>query len=224
MQKHTNLDSHGIPPLTQTEIDILTRQALQDYAPNCLNHPIKTPVLVVAQGIAQEHNFKINLSQKLNDKVKNNIKGCFDLESNTIFIDEGLNQNSSQFNHILAHQLGHAFLHNKLSNDVLSNSSCGKIIDSDNELNQIHEFTTNLRSQIELQANKFSTSLLLPEPIFTAVLESTQRKIGLSRNIGQVLPVSTEDPDFHKLIHELVLIFETLSPAIKMRLYFLKKL
>lgn len=104
------------------------------------------------------------------------IASC-DLKERIIRIHKSIT-GTSRYPFILAHELGHFYLHYDLG---ISQKEYELFTDSKYSFRLGRYELNNKRNWIEWQANQFASSLLMPEDSIFSRMYSFQRKIGISR-------------------------------------------
>ena len=132
-----------------------------------------------------------------------------------IRIDRSL-RNTARYNFMLAHEIGHYFLHNKLQidqhsydqfNDSVYNFKLGRFL------------LLNDKNWIEWQANQFAASLLMPTDSILFRFNKAQEKFGLKP--GPPLYIddqSCNQETLHKISGELAQFYQTTKTSVIYRL------
>lgn len=149
--------------MTIIEINKKAEEIAEKYNSNSLSpFPYETIT-------SDKKDLHIFLTDKLNEKISGAI--IFDEGAFTILINKTKPQTRQNFT--IAHELGHYFLHQ----EELKNEHKGILIDEEYSL----DGTTNIllredqpitRTRIEIEANNFAASLLMPEKVVRRVWES----------------------------------------------------
>tara|TARA_R110001592_G_C13170896_1_gene749825 strand:+ start:1783 stop:2544 length:762 start_codon:yes stop_codon:yes gene_type:complete len=217
MQK-PRLDGNGVPILSHEGIELRTEKLLEVLAPTCLSEIVGTPIAAIAEKLSRERGLIIVPQASLGSIGGRKIRGCCDINSGTVYVDDCLEPGSAKFNFTLAHEIGHFLMHRNVLPSALNAESDPLIKDIDRDLvfNQLE--SDNPRSLIEWQANKFASSILLPRKIFPKAVIFVQKELGVSRNIGKVYLNARNDPDYKNLVDALSLIYRVSSSVLRIRM------
>lgn len=212
------LDGNGVPILSHEGIELRTEKLLEVLAPKCLSEIVGTPIAAIAEGLTRERGLIIVPQANLGSIGGRKIRGCCDINTGTVYVDDCLEPGSHKFNFTLAHEIGHFLMHRKVLPSALNTDSGPLIkdIDRDLVLNQLE--SDNPRSLIEWQANKFASSLLLPRKTFPKAVIEAQKELGLSRNLGKVYLNARNDPDYKHLVDNLSLIYRVSVSVLRIRM------
>ncbi|TGE06095.1 ImmA/IrrE family metallo-endopeptidase [Hymenobacter fodinae] len=151
------------------------------------------------------------------DAQGNDILGEFDVAASVIYITPAI-RDTPRFAFVLAHELGHFFLHRELH---LSQQLYDSFRDSAYNVALGRHELTNPKHWIEWQANQFAAALLLPEDALRVHLIAYQIHLGISRNRGTIYcdhqPVNRED--YRSTLNYLAQRFGVSRTVIKYRLH-----
>ncbi len=163
----------GLKRLSAEQIENLALSILQKY--NNLYSSIKIEDFI--QHLKSEYNLKIDFTKNLETVNGKKTAGYFDVENNSIFIDISI-VSTEKFPFVIGHELGHFFLHSKLS---VNQEKYNDFEDSEYDFFTDRHNLVNDRNWIEWQANKFSIALFLPKVLFLSHLIAYRKSIGISR-------------------------------------------
>lgn len=163
----------GLKRLTTDNIESLALPILQKF--NGMNSPIKIDEFI--KYLKFEYKLEFDFTQNLETVNGKKISGYFDVENNSIFIDNSI-LSTEKFSFVLGHELGHFFLHSKLS---VNQERYNDFEDSEYDFLSDRHNLINDRNWIEWQANKFSIALFLPKKLFLTHLIAYRKSIGISR-------------------------------------------
>ncbi|MCG6960970.1 ImmA/IrrE family metallo-endopeptidase [bacterium BMS3Abin03] len=218
--KTINYDKHGVPYLSWENIETITEQFLHIYYPILLRTPQSTPLLKITKSLVENSKLNIDFSRSLGTGRNERILGKTIFNQKLILLDKSLTPEDPQFYFVLAHELGHVFLHTKR-----------KIIDDHKKYVNFskdkakHFFIKphtdmSVRNKIEWQANAFSAAVLMPRNTFKQALIKIQKELGINRNVG-IIYLDNNDYSkgmFNNIIHRLSNLYHCSFPAIKYRL------
>lgn len=103
------------------------------------------------------------------DEDCHGVQGRCDFLNNTIYIDPSLKEDVHRYRFVLAHEIGHSFLHRKLLMNIISSA---EDVDID-----CQNGGQNWEKRLEIQANLFASYLLIPEnPLINKYFE-VKRKL-----------------------------------------------
>lgn len=148
------------------------------------------------------------------------LSSCSFLER-TITVDVSL-ERSDRAGFLLAHELGHYFLHNRI---VLNQHEYETFADSSYSISKDRYELNNPRTWIEWQANQFAACLLMPHEAVLTRLGMEQTKQGL--RIGRPLYVDDQRCNqitFQQIVNHMALFFKTTKTSVIYRLNALKLL
>ncbi len=213
------LDGNGIPILSRTEIEVRTERLLDAFEPRCLTEPRATPLAAIADRLRTKHGAKFVFRADLGVRKGRQIRGCFDIQSRTIFIDKSLPEREPRFNFTLAHEIGHFVMHRNVDPIVLRGTT-KRIEDNDRDLILDQLQSDNPRSWMEWQANKFASSLLLPRATVLNAVITKQKELGVTRSLGKIYldRQAGNYRDFKELLDNLLFIYQASYAAIRIRL------
>ncbi|RDC66210.1 ImmA/IrrE family metallo-endopeptidase [Adhaeribacter pallidiroseus] len=177
-----NNQVQGLLRLSNESIEKITTDILTSFDPGILIYHDKISLSKFIIYLNQKYSLKTDFNQDLGfDSNGNKIIGFYNNASKSIFIDHSI-QLTERFSFVLAHELGHFFLHSKLTLDQ-------EVYDNfkDSEYNLIlgkHELV-NAKHWIEWQANQFAASLLMQKNSISVRLIMYQINHGI-RNKGTI--------------------------------------
>lgn len=201
----------GLKRLTTDNIESLALPILQKF--NGMRSSIKIDEFI--QHLKSEYKLEFDFTQNLETVNGKNISGYFDIENNSIFIDKSI-LSTEKFPFVLGHELGHFFLHSKLS---VNQERYNDFEDSEYDFFTDRHNLVNDRNWIEWQANKFSIALFLPKILFLTHLIAYRKSIGISRPEHIYLDEQIiNKQDYYKTIEYLSVYFGISKTSIKFRI------
>jgi Zn-dependent peptidase ImmA (M78 family) len=204
--------------LSREGIEKETYNIIKAYDSNILASFSSMSILDFCSYMEQNYglSFEFSLSLPLDAKGRE-ILGFYDAQEKTIYVDRTL-VDTSRFGFVLAHELGHFFLH---SNLTISQEAYNDFSDPEFNFMLDKYELANERHWIEWQANQFAASLLMPKEPLVLHLIFIQLKLGISRNIGKIYlddqPVNQKD--FRKIITYLSHYFNVSKTSVRYRLF-----
>lgn len=201
-----------IPKLSGDEIDEIVIEILKEIQAGFVTRGHRLDLNKVMDFIINVLGYEILFSsESRKDSSERIVLASVDFGKKQLVIDKKVREDS-RFGFILAHELGHICLHNKLA---ISQDSYESFDDHKFNFGLGGTKFTNDRQWIEWQANRFATSFLMPPSIFESVCRGVFQQFG--RRIYEPLYVddnrSSQD-DFHKIIKELARLFRTTSTSV----------
>ncbi len=206
----------NVPFLSTDDIDDFTSELLRLYNPD---------ILIGKRALGWDHfsQFLLDvygLSIQIQSLNQTDIKGRAILSScsfinKTITVDASLSR-SERRGFILAHELGHFFLHNRI---VLNQRVYEAFADSSYSLSKNHYELGNPRTWVEWQANQFAACLLMPNKAVLARLGVEQERERL--RIGRPLYVDDQpcnQATFHHVTGQIARFFSTTKTSVIYRL------
>lgn len=201
----------GLKRLSAHKIEEKAEEILKKY--NGLRRPLSFNTFV--KFLEERYKLEFNFSNNLETVSGKKIEGYFDRKNNRILIDKSI-PDTPKFPFLLAHEIGHFFLHQdlKINQDVYNSFEDSNFDPFSNR----HKFT-NSKHWIEWQANKFSIGLLLPKKMFKCELIRFRTNIGIPNPTRIYLDKQPINQiDFSKTITHLSKYFGTSKTSVKYRL------
>lgn len=182
----------GLKRLSKKEISVITENILNELDPGILEKAKELEIEDLLQKLRSDYDLVFDLESTLSAVRGKAVYGSFDIRSNTISIDKNI-VNTDRFLFLLAHEIGHFFLHRelKINQDVYDHFQ-----DSEYDFLTDKYLLNNHRNWIEWQANHFAASLIMPKKPFIARLTYCQEQLGISKK-GHIFlddqPVNKQD-------------------------------
>lgn len=201
--------SYGINKLSKKEISVSAGNELNKIDKNILSIGYSLNVEKLSRYLESEYNIKIKYFFDSSETL-----GYCENESQKIGINKKIKGTKREL-FILAHELGHFILHQKLK---IGQNEYNNFEDSQYDFQVNKHDLKNPRNWIEWQANYFASSLILPEKPFRARLIWCQERQGLL--VGKVYfsDNATHKKDFYTLIKRMAYLFNTTQTSIIYRL------
>lgn len=201
-----------IPKLSGDDIDEIVVEILKEIQTSFVTNGQQLDLNRVIDFIINVLGYEIIFSsESRKDSSDRNVLASVDFGSKQIVIDSKIREDS-RFGFILAHELGHICLHNKLA---ISQDSYESFDDYKFSFGLGEIRFTNDRQWIEWQANRFASSFLMPPSTFKLVCKGVFQQFG--RRIYEPLYVDDNrysQDDFHKIVRELARLFRTTSTSV----------
>jgi len=167
----------GLKILSKEDISQITTN-IYDYIDINANKDSKCILLdKIIYYFETKHGLQFDFGYDLFKMFGQTILGCFDSNKNNIFIDKSL-LGTSRFSFVLAHEIGHFMLHNRLT---MNQEVYNNFQDSEYDLFADKHSFKNDKNWIEWQANSFAANLLMPEKTFIARLQAYRQYLGISK-------------------------------------------
>ncbi len=170
----------GLLKLSRRQIEFKTEDLLNQIDTNILSKSQPTPIERIERFIEIQKEIKIITNTEIISKERK-ILGCYNAKDKQIIIDKSIIQNKN-YPFVIAHEIGHLFLHNNL---MVCNNSYELFEDPEFNFKLNRYELTEDQHWIEWQANQFAASLLMPEETIRNVLYIFQKNNGI-RNKGIV--------------------------------------
>lgn len=201
-----------IPKLSGDEIDEIVFEILKEIQVGFVTEGHQLDLNNILNFITNVLGYEIILSSECRkDSSERIILASVDFRSKQLIIDKKIREDS-RFGFILAHELGHICLHNKLA---LSQDSYESFDDHKSNFGLGGTKFTNDRQWIEWQANRFASSFLMPPNIFELVCRGVFEQFG--RRMNEPLYIDDtrySQDDFHKIVRELARLFRTTNTSV----------
>lgn len=152
------------------------------------------------------------------ENMQNGHVGQIDLHSQCITLDSKLWHNRGRLRFTMGHEIGHFVLHRSLF------SSCGytsTYADNDASIYQTNTICDNDIKRMEIQANKFSSALLMPKEMVCFAINKTNA-IGKLYSDNAIMYWDENEPssmqECNRLIHHMAELFHVSATAMRIRL------
>lgn len=214
-------DKFNLPFLNSAQIERIANLFLLLYSSSTLDFPSVTPIAELISLL--QANGKVNLSYSNDLPSDENTKtlGITHLEDKLILISDNIQQNVIVHNYVVAHELGHLFLHT--TKPILDDKKLKikSILDDDSKFIYNKRNHETVREWMEWQANCFAASLLTPAKTFKKRLQEIQSEFDLSRNMGSIYLDQKyySKRDFKKVLYHLSKTFNVSERVCEIRLY-----
>jgi len=212
----TETEERPLPRLSANTIEYITEGILQAFRPSVLSEgtgmSFNELLLFLKSTYGLEVKNQSDLQYDLSDRL---ILAWTSFSEKTIFINSSL-VNTNRYRFIVAHEIGHFFLHNKLQ---ISKYKYEALEDSKQNFALGTYILENERNWIEWQANQFASTLLMPKMAILRQLGIQQDKLG--RRIGVPLYVDDQrcnENAFHEITKNLAAYFGTSKTSVIYRL------
>lgn len=209
----------GLKKLSASSIERIANKILEEFNPNILKHYQKLNIEDFVDFFKEKYDLKFDFSKSLAENTSKETFGYFDVRNKEINIDRSI-VNTDRFSFLLTHELGHFILHSKLK---LNQKLYNEFEDSPYNIFTQKHTLKNDKHWVEWQANKFASSVLMPEKNIGLHLAFFQKSIGISK-YGHVYldhqKVNRED--FKRITHYLSDHFNTSKTSVIYRLEELK--
>ncbi len=203
----------GLVRYSRKDIMTLTENLLNEIDDTILKFSFRTPIDKLIHYLEEKHNVVFDFDNTISELK--DILGYFDITENKIRIDESI-KNTERFAFLLAHEIGHFFLHKNLKiNQIAYNNFKDSQYDFLSNKYQLN----NHKNWIEWQANEFASNLILPNSSFYNRLVHIQAQLGISRR-GHIYlddqPINRKD--FGDITTYLSRFFNTTYTSVIMKL------
>jgi len=182
-----NRDRYGVPYLTATEIEDLSKHFLEVMAPEVLTHPTFLPLASVMTRLSEEHGIKFALDESLGEDAEGNkYLGWYDVTKRVIVVDAELLLDDPRFPFTVAHEIGHWYLHTPIKLDALGLASEHVFKDTPQTVLMHRKDAPSIHGRIEWQANRFAAGVLVPRHTLKPAVISCQKGCGIVKNLGTI--------------------------------------
>jgi Zn-dependent peptidase ImmA (M78 family) len=140
--------------------------------------------------------------------------GKIQYEPLKIFVDPNLKADTPRWRFTVTHEIGHLVLHSFLLREYFAAND-----DTDEIFSRSHEYSTDVRLRMEIQANRFAALVLMYTPYFTKVVKNYFQRESIAQKGFIYLDHQRENLiAVMKLLGELEQIFGISKDAAKFRL------
>lgn len=211
-------DSYGILILDRSQIEHLAERFLKKVAPACLNRPLATPVVEIAERLQIDGHLSFRVAELGLSSNGQEYLGWYDVKEKVLSINQCLFPEDPRLPFTLAHELGHFYLHGKV-NPRLFASNSAIIRDSLEDILLGRLADSNPLTKMEWQANRFASAILVPRITAKLAVVMAQRSKGI-RTAGQIwLDGQPQNRrDYSDLVGRLSRLYRTSRAVIKIRL------
>lgn len=209
------MSSNSIQHLSEEDIEQKAEEVLKWFSMS-LDKPKFVPLNEFCLKLKNDHDTIIEFGKDLGYRRGQKVLGFFMPNPRSIYLDKSLLDDVRR-PFILAHEIGHLFLHRKL---ILKRGEYEFEGDTEFDLATGKKQLMTSRDWIEWQANKFASCFLMPRATFIDALKQTQIELGLHRNLGFVYvnPDKDSKKDYEDLKERLALIYNVNKTNIEIRL------
>jgi Zn-dependent peptidase ImmA (M78 family) len=200
--KHLKYDDFNLPKLSRIDIEEIAELFLMFYSPTSLETPSPTPIESLIDSLKQNNKLSFSIANDLPVSEDSKVLGLTHLSDKSIVISESILEQPIVFNYVVAHELGHLFLHTNKPVIDDKKRKIKNVIDNESNFIYIKRNLDSMHDWIEWQANSFAASLLLPHNMLKVKLKEIQEEIGINRNRGIIY---IEEKDYSKRDFDLVL-------------------
>lgn len=204
----------GLQKLSTNQIENLALSLINEFDSKILNNAKALPLKELLDFLKEKYDLKFEYSD-IKDFYNKDILGYYNSEDNRIIINSTI-QNSVREPFVIAHEIGHFILHRNLK---VNESVYNNFKDTSFSLFQQRYTLENPKNWIEWQANKFASSLLLPEKSFKIILVLIQSELGV-RNQGTIFldEQQCNKDDFRNIVEKMAIHFRVSKTSIEYRL------
>lgn len=214
-------DADGVPVVDGMEIEKLAERFLASLVPSVLRAATFTPLAEIVTILRDRGLIKVDFCTDLGYSRKGyKYLGCYLREKQTIYIDRALEDTDPRFPFTVAHELGHFYLHSRLSSTALGGEASPEIRDTSRDLVVHRVESTSPRSLIEWQANRFAAALLVPQATLHGAVIAEQRQMGITRRLGMVWVDSQPSSrrDYRDIIIRIANLYKCSRAVVRYRL------
>jgi Zn-dependent peptidase ImmA (M78 family) len=172
------------------------------YSPTSLETPSPTPINKLIDSLKNNKKLSFAISDSLPECDDSKILGITHLKEKSIEISKNISDQPIVFNYVVAHELGHLFLHTNKSIIDDQKKKIKSILDDDSKFIYVKRNLDTVHDWLEWQANTFAASLLLPHKMLKRKLKEIQTEIGVNRNKGIIY---LEEKDYSKRDFDIIL-------------------
>lgn len=211
----SNNEITGLEILSKKQISRITHNIINQIDPSVYSNYRGLTLLQIITYFENIHHLNFELGYSLKSIFGLNLLGCYDSNTDTIFIDNTL-FGTNRFMFALAHEIGHAILHKKLR---INQETYNNFQDSEFDICEGKHIFHNQKHWIEWQANYFATNLILPEEPFKMQLMGFRKVIGLNCFNKIYLDKQPQNIlDYQRTLNYLSKIFNTSQTTIEYRI------
>lgn len=214
-------DKYNLPWLNSVQIERIANLFLLLYSSNTLDFPSITPIAELISLLQANRKVDLSYSNDLPSDENTKTLGITHLADKQILISDNIKQNEVVHNYVVAHELGHLFLHT--TKPVIDDKKLKikSILDDDSKFIYNKRNHETSREWMEWQANCFAASLLTPAKTFKIKLREIQSQLNINKNTGSVYldELNYSKRDFEKVIYHLTKTFKVSTRVCEIRLY-----
>lgn len=215
-------DKYNLPILNSVQIEHIANLFLLLYSSSTLDIPSITPIGELISLLQAKSKVSFSYSLGLPSDVESKTLGITHLSQKQIIISENIKLNEKVHNYVIAHELGHLFLHT--TKPVIDDKKIKikSILDDDSRFiyNKLNHETA--REWMEWQANCFAASLLIPEKTVKIRLLEIQSEFDINRRKGSIYLEENKyysKRDFNNVVYHLSKTFNVSQRVCEIRLY-----
>ena len=214
-------DKFNLPVLNADKIERIANLFLLLYSPSSLDIPSATPINELISLLHANDKVKLSYSNNLPSDNNTITLGLTNLIDKHILISENIKHDQIVHNYVIAHELGHLFLHTMKPVIDDNKIRIKSILDDDSKFIYIKRNLETVREWMEWQANNFAASLLIPQKTLKTKLREIQLELGINKNIGSIYfeEKNYSKRDFDKVIYRLTKTFDVSKRVCQIRLY-----
>ncbi len=176
LKLNSNTEKKQISRYSKGHIEEITGQLLNIFDSGYSKNKRIPNLITIAKQLGEVFDLTIlDENIKQSDSYGRKIISTCSFVNKTITIDKSV-KNTGRYNFLLAHELGHFFLHNKVQ---IKQEAYESLSDSEKSLKLNRYLLENERNWLEWQANQFAASFLMPKEVITYFFAKEQDKIGL---------------------------------------------
>lgn len=206
-----------IPYLPEDEIENLTESILSEIDETLLTVPQGMPIIELEKYINDKYKFTINYPEVIEAGVNGEeILGKINFDKKTIKISNRLNYLDPRWMFTIAHEIGHVVLHGGL----FLNDDSNEHSDSDGSMFSMYVINP-LKRKMEIQANMFAASILMPRSTFTKYAYWLALKYDLHDRGHGLIYVDNQEcnkENYYNITSELMTVFKVSRKAVASRL------
>ncbi len=163
---------------TPEELEQLALAIINKHQPKALREPQEIDIYTLVESECKKYNYSFE-AYRFPVKNGKQILGCVDNKNNKLLLDEnmlGQAATSNTWTFVAAHELGHLILHRQYFEDDQTPYDSSEIEDG-----------IPVDKQLEWQANRFASELLLPRLTVQLQVFRASKTIGITHNLGKVI-------------------------------------
>ena len=213
-------DENNVPYLSRQKIELIAELFLSKYYPSSLEKPTFVTINAIIKRLIELDKAKFIFDTYLGWIGDEKILGKTTLKDKIIYIDKDIIDKDNRFSFVVAHELGHLFLHTIKPIKDDNKERIVDVIDDKEKFFLQKRAIRSVRGWIEWQANTFAAAVLMPKKTFKNALVSIQQSLDINRNLGTVF-IDKQDTNrkaFDSIANRLGIIYRTSTTASKYRL------
>ncbi|WP_291723927.1 ImmA/IrrE family metallo-endopeptidase [Bernardetia sp.] len=199
----------------EIQIKKLTEDILRKFAYSFLIGVKQLDMKLLIANLYKNFRLKTKYISDINNKIESEILGKYDLNNRTIYVSAKEYVSQRGF-FIIAHEIGHFFLHSEL---MMEQKEYDSLKDNEDNYKIFDYIFEDKGNWIEWQANYFALNLIIPSVALFEQFEKAKSEINLSSNILYVDEQTCNQESFAYIVSKLSIFFQTTKVSVIYKLH-----